>query len=147
MYVYSFKDLSGAFIHPLVPIPLVFSGSIGVKSITVKMAGEKTHQDIAADGAIQSSYIPGDNGSVSIVCQQNSQTHQQLLIWYNLVKAAADLGNVSAFALGAMTLRSISAQTGHVITGISIPKLGDKPYGAQGADVTWDLPAASIQSI
>ena len=147
MQVYSFRDLTGAFVHPLLPVPLVFTGEIGVKSVGVSMAGEKTHHDRAADGTIMASYIAGDDGAVAIICQQNSITHRLLLTWYNLVKAAADIGDISTFALGAMTIRSITAQTGHVITGISIPKLSDKPYSAQGADVTWTLPAANIQNI
>lgn len=147
MQVYSFKDMSGAFVHPSLVLPIVFTGQIGVKSVGVAMSSEKSHQDVAADGTVMISFISGDNGIVTITCQQNSDTHKALLVWYNLVKAAADLGDITTFALAAMTIRSISAGTGHMITGISIPKLGDKPYGSQGADVTWALPAANIQSI
>ena len=147
MKTYSFKDLSGAFVHPLLGAPLVFAGQIGLKSVTVAMATEKTVQDVGADGTVMSSYIAGDNGQISIVCQQNSITHRALLSWYNGVKIAADLGDVTQFASAAMTMRSLNDGSGHIATGGSIPKLGDKPYAAQGQDVTWVIPFADIQNV
>jgi len=145
--IYSFKDLSGAFTHPLLLLPLTFTSyqGIGLKKITVMMRTEKTEHVIGADGVVIPIYIPGNDGSIIVSCQQNSQAHKTLLNWYKLVRAAIDGGDVSNFATGAMTIRSVSAGTGHVANGISIPKLGDKPYAIQAGDVEWNLPCANIQ--
>lgn len=147
MTVYSFKDISGVFNHPLMGVPLVFHGQVGIKSVTVAMATEKTARDVGADGSVMVSAIPGDDGVVTIVCQQNSLTQLWLLGWYNLVKIAMDQGDITNFATGAMTLRSLTMGYGHIIIGVSIPKLGDRPYAAQGADISWPLSAADIQNI
>ena len=146
MKVYSFKDLSGQFTSPVLSQPLFFAGQIGIKKITVSMATERSMHDLGADGTVLISAVAGNNGQVTIDCQQNSITHQALLRWYNAVKIAFDAGDVSDFATASMTLRNISDGSGHNITGISLPKLSDKPYAAQAADIQWVLHAANIEN-
>lgn len=148
--VYSFKDLSGSFTHPYCN-SIVWGGSgsylgIGLKKITITMKSERTEHLVGADGVVIPIYIAGNNGSVTIECQQNSSTHEGLLRWYNLVKNNIDTGDPSEFATAEMTLRSLSAGTGHIIRGISLPQLGEKVYASQGGDVIWILPAANIHS-
>jgi hypothetical protein len=110
------------------------------------MVTEKTSTDVAADGGIQVSYVAGDNGTVSIECQQTSIVHKTLLFWYNAVNSAAKGGDISNFANAALTLRNTVDGTGHQCTGGSIPKNPDKVYSAQGGKVTWAIPFADIQS-
>ncbi len=143
MKTYSFKDVTGVFSHPLAG-EFIFAGQVGAKSIAIAMAGEKTVQDVAADGEVMVSYIAGENGTVTIVCQQTSVLHIFLLNWYNLVKTAADAGDLSDFATASISLRCLLDGSSHYIIGISLPKLGDKAYSAQGQDVSWPLPAAHI---
>lgn len=148
--VYSFKDLSGSFTHPDVK-SIVWGGpssylGVGLKKITVTMKTERTEHLTGADGVVIPIYIAGNDGSVAIVCHQNSSTHETLLTWYNTVRMNIDNGDPSEFATAKMTLRSLSAKTGHIIRGISLPRLGEKVYASQGGDVTWILPAADIHS-
>lgn len=145
MKTYSFKDLSGAFAHPLAGA-FIFQGQIGMGQITIAMATEKTTHDVAADGTVMVSFISGDNGSLQIEAQQTSELHAFLLNWYNLIKTAADLGDVSNWASAALSFRNILDGSVHVITGVSPNKIPDKVYAAQGGKITWHLMAADVQS-
>jgi hypothetical protein len=142
---YSFKDLMGVFTHPLAG-GITIAGNIGIGQISVSYATEKTATDIAADGSAQISYIAGDNGTITIECQQTSILHKYLLSWFNFVNSAARSGDVSNFANAALTLRNTVDGTGHQCTGGSIPKNPDKAYASQGGKVSWAIPFADIQS-
>jgi len=118
-----------------------FTGE-GAGEITVGMATEKTAHDVAADGTSWFQ-IAGNNGQITISCQQTSNLHKWLLAWYNYLRYS----DTSEWARTAATLRSISDGTSHIITGISPQKVPDKPYSKQGQMVTWVLMAADIQSL
>lgn len=142
---YSFLDLSGAIMHPIIG-PFVFTGE-GVGEVNIAMTTEKTGHDVAADGSVMVSYLAGDNGNVSIKCQQTSLVHKWLLAAFNASKIAAEAGAVSKWAGMKMALRNASDGTSHAVSGMSFQKIPDKPYQAQGQYVTWTLPAANIQSV
>ncbi len=146
MTTYSFKDLTGAFVHPLVGSYILGGGNIGMGQITISMTTDRTMQDVASDGSVMVSYIAGDNGSVSIEVQQTSDLHNFLLTWFNACKTAADLGEVFTWAAAAMTIRNIIDGSVHTITGISPGKIPDKVYASQGGKITWMLPAARVIS-
>jgi hypothetical protein len=146
MKVYSFKDLSGAFAHPLAG-SFIFAGQIGMGQITITMNTEKTSHDVAADGAVMVSFISGDNGQVAIEVQQNSDLHSFLLAWYNLIKTAADQGDVSNWASAGLSLRNVVDGSTHLLVGVSPSKIPDKVYAAQGGKVTWTLMAANVQNL
>jgi len=143
---YSFKDLSGAFTHPLTT-PYVFAGKIGLGQITISMSTDKSVHDVSADGSVMISAIPGDHGHVAIEAQQTSDLHAFLLSWYNLIKTAMDAGDLTNWATASMTLRNLVDGSVHTITGISPAKIPDKTYAAQGGKITWTLMAADIQSV
>ncbi len=145
MKTYSFKDLTGAFTHPLAG-DFAFFGQVGLGQITIVMNTEKTTHDVSADGTVMPSAISGDNGQASIEIQQTSILHKFLLDWYNLIKTAMDSNDVSTWAGASMTLRSTTDGSSHVLQGISPAKIPDKPYAAQGQKVTWILMAADIQN-
>lgn len=141
---YSFKDLTGAFVHPLVGSFILGGGNIGLGSLTVSMTTDRTVQDVAADGSVMVSYIPGDNGTISIEVQQTSDLHGFLLNWFNACKTAADLGDVLPWAAGLISIRNLIDGSVHTATGVSPGKMPDKVYAAQGGKITWTLPAARI---
>lgn len=147
MTIYSFKDLSGSFTHPMVGVYPLNGGNIGLGQVTVTMSVEKSVIDVAADGSIMISYIAGDNGTVTIEVQQTSAFHDYLLTWYNAIKTAADLGDVHLWASAAMTLRNVVDGTTHIVTGVCPSKIPDKVYAAQGGKITWTLLAADSQQI
>jgi hypothetical protein len=141
---YSFKDLTGAFVHPLAGTYILGGGNVGMGQITISMAQDRTVQDVAADGSVMVSYIAGDNGSCSLEVQQTSDLHDFLLGWFNLCKTAADLGDITNWAAGALSVRNIVDGSVHTLTGISPGKVPDKTYTAQGGKITWVLPAANV---
>lgn len=144
---YSFMDVSGSLTHPFLPVPIVFQGQKGVRTLTVTMAVERTVHDVASDGAIMISAVPGHNGSITIEMQQTSALHKEFLAWYNAVYIATTLGDVADFASGAATFRAITDGAHYVARGVSPSKIPDKPYASQGQYVTWSLMCADIQQV
>jgi hypothetical protein len=143
---YSFVDTSGSASSPFNGT-YIFAGQKGVKQITVAMQMEKAVLDVAADGAVMASFVPGDPGTISVECQQTSDFYKFCLVWYNLAKIAATLGDVADFFGGTMTVRNITDGTSHVASGVAIGKLPDKVYAAQGQNVTVAFVCCDIQSI
>ena len=144
MTTYSFKDLTGAFVHPLAGTYILGGGNVGLGQITISMTQDRTVQDVAADGSVMVSYIPGDNGMCSIEVQQTSDLHDFLVSWFNLCKTAADLGDVSSWASATVSFRNVLDGSVHTLIGVSPGKMPDKVYQAQGQKITWTLPAAQV---
>lgn len=141
---YSFLDLAGAISHPLftsAPVYL-FTGE-GTGSVTVSMMQEKTAHDMASDGVVMVSKLPGENGQINIECQQTSALHKYLLSLYNYVVTAS----TDKWAMMTIALRNIHDGSSHVAQGVSFGKVPDKPYQAAGSRVTWTLWAADIQNL
>jgi hypothetical protein len=137
---YSFLDMTGSLSHPTIG-DYVFTGE-GVGQITVAYATERTAHDVAADGSVMVSKVAGNNGTITIECQQTSAVHKWLLAWYNALWELP----TSEWATTAIMMRNSSTGGHEYATGVSPQKIGDKPYHAQGARVTWVLMAADIVS-
>ncbi len=144
MTLYSFKDLTGAYIHPLGGQYILGGGNVGLGQITISMVQDRTVTDMSADGSAMVSYIAGDNGTISIEVQQTSDLHSFLLSTFNSCKTAADNGDVSDWAAGTITVRNLLDGSGHTATGVSFGKVPDKVYQQTGQKVTWTLPCARI---
>lgn len=142
---YSFKDLTGAFYHPLAGI-FTFGGQIGAGQIVIHMDSVKTAHDVAADGHVQISAIAGDNGSITIEVQQTSSLNRFLMTWFNIVKNALNDNDVSNWAGASLLVRNAQDQTSHICTGISPQNIPDKTYAKQGGNITWTLMAGDIQN-
>ena len=138
---YSFLDLAGAIAHELLGA-YTFTGE-GVGQVTVSMTTDKSAHEVAADGSVMVSKVAGDNGNITIQCQQTSNVHKWLLAAYNSLMIA----DTDQWARMGATLRNTSDGTSHVIQGISFQKVPDKSYQAQGQMVSWVLMAADIQSV
>ena len=138
---YSFLDLSGAIAHPGVGA-YTFTGE-GIGSVVVAMATDKTVHDVAADGSVMISKIAGNNGSISVSCQQTSNIHKWLMAWYNYLMIA----DTDEWAQMSILLRNTSDGTSHIASGVSPSKVPDKSYQAKGQMVQWLLMAADIQSV
>lgn len=145
MKTYSFKDLSGAFTHPLAGF-FPFSGQIGMNQVTIAMATEKTAHDVAADSTVLISAIAGDNGTITVEVQQTSALHTFFMAWYNIIKTALQQGDATNWATGNLTLRNLVDKSLHVASGVSPMKMADKPYASQGQRVTWTLMCGDIQT-
>lgn len=120
-------------------IPIEVTGK-GAGSIDINMATEKTAHDVAADGAVMISKIPGNNGTISISIQQSSPTHKLLLLWYNYLLAAS----ATQWASNSITIRDNVTGVSIIATGVSPQKRADKSYQAQGQRVNWNFMAADI---
>ncbi len=144
MTTYSFTDLTGVFQHPLAGTFILGGGNIGLGQISISMTQDRTAQDVAADGGVMVSYVPGDNGTCSIEVQQTSALHGFLLNWFNLCKTAADNGDVGNWAAASLTLRNLVYGCIHQLNRMSPGKVTDNVYQAQGQKITWTLPAARV---
>jgi len=140
---YSFLDLAGAISHPFFPLGVFQFTGEGVGSITVEMSSERSQHDVAADGSIMISKMAGNNGVITIECQQTSLVHKYLLNLFNYVWQA----DTNQWAMIAIALRNISDGTSHICTGVSFNKKGAKSYKREGQQVTWTLMAADIASM
>ena len=135
---YSFEDVTCSFEHP--GVGAASSTGAGIGSISIAMANDKTAHDVAADGVVMISKIAGKNGTVAVTVQQTSQLQKYLLKWYNYV----DNAPVSEWAGMTITIKSNNLGDSSVCVGVSPQKLADRPYQAQGQQVTWNLMCAEI---
>jgi hypothetical protein len=138
---YSFESVMAALNFAGI-IPISLSGK-GIGSIDVEMSGEKTTHDVAADGAVMISKIPGNNGTISISIQQSSPVHKLLLLWYNYLLTAP----ASVWAENTITIRDSLNNTTITAIGVSPQKKPGKPYKAQGQQVSWVFMAAEITEL
>jgi hypothetical protein len=138
---YSFTDTVGSISHPEVGV-YMFDGT-GVGSVTISKSTDRTAHDIASDGSVMVSKIAGNNGTVTIECQQTSSIHRWLLAWFNALWSLP----TSSWAETAVTLRNSQTHTSHVCMGVSPQKEADTPYQAQGQRVTWTLMCAEITNM
>ncbi|BDR73331.1 hypothetical protein K144316041_20390 [Clostridium tetani] len=135
---YSFEDVTCSFQHQ--GVGAASSTGAGLGSISIAMANDKTAHDVAADGIVMISKMAGKNGTISITMQQVSELHKYLLRWYNYI----DIANTSEFAKMVVSIKSNNLGDTTTCTGVSPQKLADRPYQAQGQQVTWNLMAAEI---
>lgn len=135
---YSFQDLNASFSHPGVG-QFSMNGE-GIGSITITRANDVTAHDVSADGSVMVSKIKSKNGTIAISVQQSSPLNKWLDKLYNYLEVAPS----SEWARASMILRHLTLGEGTVCTGVSFQKRADKPYQAQGQQVTWNLMAANI---
>ncbi|HBC94296.1 MAG TPA: DUF3277 domain-containing protein [Pelotomaculum sp.] len=136
---YSFADVSVVIKHP--SVGRITANGEGLGNISISMATDRTAHDVAADGTVMVSKIRGRNGTVSIATQQSSSLNRWLKKWYNYLETA----DADEWADATITIRSNVMDDHHTITGVSPQKQPDRPYQAQGQQVTWTLMAADIQ--
>ncbi|NHN33543.1 phage protein [Paenibacillus agricola] len=137
---YSFGDVTTTFSHPSVG-SYATGGADGLGSISTTMATDRTTHDTSADGQVMVSKIKGRSGTIAIAVQQTSSLNDWLLTLYKYLETAP----ASEYALTSVIQRAPSMGDLITATGVSFQKLPDKPYGAQGQQVTWNLMAADIQ--
>ncbi|USG65163.1 DUF3277 family protein [Brevibacillus ruminantium] len=135
---YSFADVSMVISHPAVG-QYVATGA-GLGSISVSMTTDRTTHDVSADGSVMVSKVLGRNGSLTISAQQTSDLNKWLLKLYNYLEQAP----TSEWAGINVNVRSSTMQDLIRATGAAIQKLPDRPYQAQGQQVSWVLMAADI---
>ena len=136
---YSFADVTVTFAHPAIG-QYVANGQ-GIGSITTTMTTERTSHEVAADGSVMISKIKGRNGSHAIAVQQTSDLNKWLLKLYNYLETAP----TDQWAGIAIVVRSPQMHDLITSTGVSFQKLPDRPYQAQGQQITWQLMSADIQ--
>lgn len=135
---YSFEDVTVSCNHP--SVGAWTSTGAGIGTISIAMSGERTAQDVAADGVTMVSKIIAKNGTIAISVQQTSEFHKQLLRWYNYI----DTARASEWASMNVTIKSNNLNDETICTGVAPQKLPDRGYASQGAHVTWTLMAAEI---
>jgi hypothetical protein len=142
---YSGKDLNFSLANPLVPtLQVAGIAAQGVAQITVRMTVTQSSLQTGMDGSVVPSVIPGDMGEIEIQVWQTSTIHQQLLTWYNALKSARDLGDVSEWFGATVLVQNIVDGSSHSATGVGPAKVPDKTYAEQAGRITWVLMAANI---
>jgi hypothetical protein len=136
---YSFAEVTTIVLHPAFG-QFVASGA-GIGSITTTMTNDRTTHDVSADGQVMVSKIKSRNGGHALAIQQTSDFNKWLLRLYNF------LDNAPSNFWAGITVIQRAPGMGEMITstGVSFQKLPDKPYQAQGQQITWQLMAADIQ--
>lgn len=143
---YSFKDLSGAFTSPVAGA-FIFAGEIGQGKVVVTNTVEHGQMETAPDGTVMPIFLAGDNGVISIECQQTSAIHKFFLQWVNLLKTLANGGDVSNWATSSALFRNVVDGSSHTATGICPQKVPDKSYAANGTMITWMLLVANLVNL
>ena len=136
---YSFDDLSTVIRHPAMG-QLMLQGT-GVGSVTFTMSNDTSQHDLAADGSVMTSKIKAGNGTVAISIQQTSEAHKWFTKLYNYLTVAS-LREHTQISLMAT---SSDMQTTHEGTHMSFQKRADKPYQAQGGQMTWTFLAGDLK--
>lgn len=136
---YSFESVAVTISHPSVG-QHVASGQ-GIGSITTSMTTDRTTHDVSADGAIMVSKVKGRNGSIALAIQQTSDLNKFLVNVYNYLEHT----DPSKWAGITIIQRSAVMHEQITATGVSFQKLPDRPFQAQGQQVTWQFLASDIQ--
>ena len=137
---YSFLDMAGSIHHPVIG-DFLFTGE-GVGSVTVSKTTDRSAHDVAGDGSIMVSKIAGNNGTITIECQQTSPVQAWLQSWFNQLVGLP----TAEWATTSVLMKNTSTGGSHLCTGVSPQKEGDVPYQAQGSRVTWTLMCADIMN-
>jgi hypothetical protein len=136
---YSFQNIIATISHPNVG-KYVASGE-GIGSINITMSDDRTVQDVAADGSIMSSKVRSRRGTITLTIQQTSALNKWLMKWFNYLEMA----NASEWTDTNINIRDTNAGDTTTAIGVAPQKQADRPYQANGQQVTWNLLAADIQ--
>lgn len=142
---YSGKDVNFSLTSPLTGT-VQFSGisGTGLAAIRINMTTEQTTMQVAMDGSVVPSAVPGDQGIIEIEVWQTSSLQQQFLAWYNALKSARDAGDVENWAGSTIFVNSIVGNATHQASGVAPSKVPDKSYAEQAGRVTWRFMCANI---
>ena len=138
---YAFENLLCTFQHPAMG-KIDIQGQ-GTGSITFAMANDTSVHDLAADGSVMTSKMQAGNGTIVISCQQTMPIHHWLVRLHNYLMQAAS----SEWTRMSMMAISPDMRIQHTAKYISMQKRADKPYQAQGQQVSWTLLAASLAEV
>lgn len=137
--VYGFGDVSLTVSHDKKG-QYVANGT-GLVSVSTSMATDRSTHDVAADGSVMTSKIKGRNGSHAIVVQQTSAFDRWLTDLYKYLEGAP----VSEWAGITVVIKVPGINNTITSTGVSFQKLPDRPYQAQGQQITWNFMCQDIQ--
>ena len=136
---YSFQDVNFILSHP--DMGIYSLNGEGMGSVTVTMTNDVSIQDVGADGHVMVSKIKARNGTLAISAQQTSTLHRWLTNLYNYLEQAT----TDKWAQGKVEIKCPKMGETIIATGLSFQKRADRPFQAQGQQVTWNLMSADIQ--
>lgn len=147
LVTYSGKDVNFAANLPFVGvIQAAGVAEQGLASVTIRMTVNQSVIQVGMDGAVVPSVLSGDQGEIELQVWQTSTLHQQLMAWYNGLRAARDAGDVSQWFSGNVVVQNIVDGSMHNLKGVAPTKVPDKVYQEQAQRVTWVLVACDISS-
>lgn len=139
MSVYSFTDCTLILRHPSLGVLNIISQGVG--SIAINMRNDRTSMDTAADSRVMVSKIKDRSATATLQLQQDSETNQTLLKWYNYLETAPTI----EWAQMTATMNSPTTHEQIVMKDVAFQKLPDRNYGAQGQQNSYSLMIADCQ--
>jgi hypothetical protein len=138
---YSFGDIHGVIAHPTFGSFDLVGKSIGNGGINIEALTDKSVHNVSADGRVMISKIAGDNASMTIRVQQDSNFHKFLLGLYNYLNAS----DASLWAQAASTFRAPTLGETNILQGVTFQKRAGQPYESQAQMVSWAFLVADWQ--
>lgn len=139
MSVYSFTDCTLILRHPSLGVLNVIGQGIG--TITINMRNDRTTMDTGADGRVMVSKIKDRSATATIQLQQDSESNQTLLKWYNYLEKAPTI----EWAQMTATMNSPTTHEQIIMKDVAFQKLPDRNYAAQGQQNSYSLMIADCQ--
>jgi hypothetical protein len=124
-----------ARIAPPIYVAIKLAGAIH----TVMVEDTSSH-DLASDGSVMTSKVEAPNGSVAIAIQQTSAGHAWFTRLFNYLRTAP----AREWAQISLMATASDMRVTHTGQNLSIQKRPDKPYQAQGQQVTWTFLAGKL---
>jgi hypothetical protein len=136
--IYSFADVEFIISHP--SLGRYVANGDGIGSIKVTMTTDRTKHDMAADGAVMVTKVEGRNGTVALAIQQTSALDKWLRNAYDYVETAS----ADQWAEFGITIRSPIMTELINAYDVSFQIQPERPFEADGQQVTWSLMSANI---
>jgi len=143
LVTYSMLDTAGTIATPFSSIDISGLAQRGVVRMELEMSVDQSTIKVAADGAVVPSVKPGDNAVLRMEMFQTSSLHNELLAWYNQIRAARDQGDVSQWFGGSFLIAGTVSGLSHYGTGCAPMKVPDYHYQEEAETVTWSIVACN----
>jgi len=131
--IYSFPDVHAVLSRPNTA-PFVLSGE-GIGDFTVEKSRERSAYNLAADGCIMTSKMEGNDGYITINCQQSSSLNKYLQSAFN----ALWIAETDDWCGMGIEINASKMGVKHVCTRGSFEKEADRSYQREGQMVTWRI--------
>ena len=140
--VYSFLNISCAFIGPGGILNLASGAAAAEEGITIEATEDKNTMTIGADGKGQHSLIADDSCHVTVRLLKTSPYNQALQIMYDLQSVSSALWGINTFSITDSARGDIT-----VIQSVAFKKKPTITYAKEGGIMEWTFDGISANTI